>query len=162
MDVCSGSGEEPTSGPFSHPTAGRVDGYTRTDLEFGFHPMAEGVASLDLIIRFATDDVPPMFVRLEGMGGIVPIAVDKPLVDLRTCVLGQTYRDKIVIHNRGKTALKCSMKLKSSLVRSSSVPATHFTPLRSRACSAVPASHTPRQIVAPLRAMLLTTLAAHH
>lgn len=57
-----------------------------------------------------------MFVRLEGIGGIVPIAVDNMMLDLRTCVLGQTYRDKIVIHNRGKVALKCSMKLKSSLV----------------------------------------------
>jgi hypothetical protein len=127
-----------------------VDGYTRTDLEFGFHPMAEGVASLDLIIKFATDDVPPIFVRLEGMGGIVPIAVDKDLVDLRTCVLGRTYRDKIVIHNRGKTALKCSMKLKSSLVRLSSLPGTHSTPPRSRACSAIPSTHTPRQPVPPL------------
>jgi hypothetical protein len=53
----SGSGDEPTRGPFSHPSAGRVDGYSRTDLQFAFHPTAEGVVSLDLIIRFATDDV---------------------------------------------------------------------------------------------------------
>jgi hypothetical protein len=41
--------------------------------------------------------------------------VEREVVDLRTCVYGQTYREKIVITNRGKTALKCSMRIRPSL-----------------------------------------------
>lgn len=55
-------------------------------------------------------------IRLEGIGGQVPIVVERETYDLQTCVYGRTYREKIVVHNRGKTALKCSMKPRSSMV----------------------------------------------
>eukprot|EP00854_Cymbomonas_tetramitiformis_P017445 gene17445-20768_t len=53
----------------------------------------------------------------------VPVAVANEVVDLKCCIFDQTYRDQLIVYNRGKTALKCSIVKRKELM-----DAVEFTP----------------------------------
>ncbi|KAK3273031.1 hypothetical protein CYMTET_18711, partial [Cymbomonas tetramitiformis] len=117
---------EPRQAPsemFKHPDGGQIEGYSRLDLEFQFHPEAERVEAFDATLKFSTHDVKDISVHLEGVGGEVPVAVANEVVDLKCCIFDQTYRDQLIVYNRGKTALKCSIVKRKELM-----DAVEFTP----------------------------------
>ena len=45
----------------------------------------------------------------------MPVYAVEDLIDLKCCIAGQTYRAGVVVHNRGKVALKCRLRVRPEL-----------------------------------------------
>ena len=63
------------------------------------------------MINFADAGTPPVTITVTANVTEVPIYLTSKTVDFGTVLYGHVYRDCLVVHNRGKTALKCELEL---------------------------------------------------
>ncbi|KAL6756552.1 hypothetical protein V8C86DRAFT_68936 [Haematococcus lacustris] len=101
--------------PFSiSPASGTVPGYGQVALQAVFTPSrAEGVRmALQVTYKAVTQRklfIPQDSVSLVGIGRDVPIFLERSLIDFKCVMVDHIYRDKLIVRNGGKTALKVSV-----------------------------------------------------
>ncbi|KAK9824707.1 hypothetical protein WJX72_012557 [[Myrmecia] bisecta] len=122
------SDEPSTAGPappnscfIATPLCGTLRGYSRATISVEFKPLRAGLFRRQLDIRFrAKADrklvLEPLGVGLKAAGRTVPVTVQRSLIDFKCCVYDQTYRDTVVVHNRGKSAVKVSLVKRAEMV----------------------------------------------
>ena len=76
-----------------------------------FRPAAIGRWQGTVVINFADSGTLPVRITLTANVTEVPIFLESKTVDFGTVLYDHVYRDCLVVHNRGKTALKCELEL---------------------------------------------------
>ncbi|XRB18671.1 FAP-74 protein [Pseudoscourfieldia marina] len=95
-----------------------VAGYSRSHCELSFAPTDEKKFACRVLLRFkdmSGSVVRDMYINVTGRGGKVPVVTERDVVDLQYCCIGHTYRDSLVIHNRSKSARKCTIQKRPEL-----------------------------------------------
>ena len=101
------------------PRSGSIGSYSSTTLLFKFSPTIIGNYSEVVQIVYKNPEIPSVFVKIQGECTDVPIFVEKEVYDFEVCVLGHTYRERIVLRNRSllpmKIQLTCPKDVKDHL-----------------------------------------------
>ena len=96
--------------------SGVVPGYSTLVLTVKFDPAVEGRVEEDVVVRLGAPLMRDVVIAVRGVGGPVPVHLDgRDVMDFRTVALGCSYRDALVVHNRGSSAAKCLIKLPHEL-----------------------------------------------
>lgn len=105
-----------------------LGGYSTHRLAITFRPLRAVSSSLPLLLTFGgVEGAPDATVALTGSGQLVPVFVSREVVDMKAMLIGSVYRDRIVVGNRGSSALKISVSLPKPLQACAEcVPAVAF------------------------------------
>ena len=91
------------------PRTGNIGSYTNSTLNFKFSPMQIGSFSETIQIVYRNPEISPLLLELVGECIDVPICVEREVYDLQVCVLGHTYRERIVLRNRSLLPMKIQL-----------------------------------------------------
>jgi hypothetical protein len=94
---------------FDH--AGLVSGYKSVRVPITYRPCDLGDWSGTVVISFADEDTPDFTITLNAVVTQEPIFLKRSTIDFQTVLYDHVYRDSLVVHNRGKTAMKCELHL---------------------------------------------------
>lgn len=83
---------------------------SKATVSLRFTPAAAGSASALLRLDFG-GDWRAEHVELSGSGAQVPIYLPRPMIDLRTCLVGALYRDELRVCNRSAVAQQAKTPL---------------------------------------------------
>lgn len=87
-----------------------IDGYSNTKIQFTFVPTKLTEIDERLTLFFENQDYcKPIPIHLTGKCVDVPIYVEKEEYNMNVMVYEQFYREKIVLYNRGTTAMKIQL-----------------------------------------------------
>ena len=104
---------------FTFPLTGVLPPYSSTEIPITYRPRNPGNSLGMLELTFdgvgPNAAAAPMEMSVYGEGVKVPIYVQREQLDLRACVFGALFRDELVLCNRGKTALKVSLRVPPEL-----------------------------------------------
>lgn len=89
--------------------SGSVGSYTSTLISFRFSPTIIGLYTEIIQVVYQNPEIPRLFLRIQGECTDVPISVEKLLYDFQVCVLGHTYRERIVLRNRSLLPMKIQL-----------------------------------------------------
>ncbi|RHY58336.1 hypothetical protein DYB34_000360 [Aphanomyces astaci] len=92
---------------------GQVEAYGSCPIAFTFAPHRT-VADLRQTFHVVFDSpshVAPLEVTVVAQAVEVPLYVEHPIMDFKCCVYGKLYRNKLILRNRGKVAMKCQLKV---------------------------------------------------
>ncbi|CAK4787573.1 unnamed protein product [Aphanomyces euteiches] len=101
----------------STTTDGRLEPYGSTTIAFTFAPHRP-LDEMHQSFRIVFDPpacVDPIDVAVVAQAVQVPLYIESPVMNFQCCVYGKLYRSKLVLRNRGKTAMKCQLKVPSYL-----------------------------------------------
>mmetsp|Transcript_13263 Transcript_13263/g.44213 ORF Transcript_13263/g.44213 Transcript_13263/m.44213 type:complete len:1380 (-) Transcript_13263:173-4312(-) len=87
---------------------------SKATVSLRFTPAAAGSASALLRLDFG-GDWRAEHVELSGSGAQVPIYLPRPMIDLRTCLVGALYRDELRVCNRSAVAQQVALRVPPSL-----------------------------------------------
>src|SRR5690606_10571282 len=79
-------------------------------IKITFRPGKIGVFKTQLKIRFNDDFTEDVVINLYAEGRDVPIYLERTEMDLKCVYFNTLYRDPLIVHNRGKFAMKCEFK----------------------------------------------------
>ena len=91
--------------------AGIVSGYKSVRVPITFRPCVLGKWTGTIHINFADAGTPDISIALSAVVTQEPIYLKKPVVDFQTVLYDHVYRDSLIVYNRGKTAMKCELRL---------------------------------------------------
>ena len=108
--AASGARKRVTIFQFSQ-TKGEVEGYSEVRVDITFTPQDVRSYGNEIEVCFKpAGHVEPVTIQLIAAGGDVPIFVERPIIDMRCILMNTTYRENVVIRNRGKVALRCDVR----------------------------------------------------
>jgi hypothetical protein len=94
----------------------QVEGYSVKNVAFTFVPMKTGPIFQEATIFFDNQEfTEPIKIVIKGECVNVPVYVDKLVYDLNILVYDKTFREKIIIHNRGTNTMKIQLYFPSDL-----------------------------------------------
>lgn len=84
-----------------------IEGYSNTKIQFTFVPTKLTEINQSLTLFFENQDyTKPIPLTLVGRCVDVPIYVENEEYNMNVMIYDQFYREKIILHNRGSTAMK--------------------------------------------------------
>ena len=87
-----------------------IGGYSSTKIQFSFVPMKLGTVARNFTLFLENQDyTKPIPISVRGRCVDVPIYVEKEEYNLNVLVYEQFYREKIILHNRGSSAMKIQL-----------------------------------------------------
>jgi hypothetical protein len=87
-----------------------IEGYSNMKIQFTFVPIKLTEVSQNLTLFFENQDyTKPIPIKVFGRCVDVPIYVEKEEYNMNVLVYDQFYREKIVLYNRGKNAMKIQL-----------------------------------------------------
>lgn len=87
-----------------------IEGYSNTKIQFTFVPTKLTEINQNLTLFFENHDYSkPIPLTLSGRCVDVPIYVENEEYNMNVMVYDQFYREKIILHNRGSTAMKIQL-----------------------------------------------------
>lgn len=105
--------EDPSIDPVRSPADGILERYSSKTLTFVFSPMECG--EIERMYEIEFPELDPISLQLSGLVVDVPIYAENRLIDFRSCCDKKLYRSKLILRNRGRVALKCTVKVPSEL-----------------------------------------------
>lgn len=88
---------------------GKIGSYTSTTIAFKFSPVQTGLFTEHFKVVYKNPDIATLDFELVGECIDVPICVEQDVYDLQVCVLGHTYRERIVLRNRSLLPMKIQL-----------------------------------------------------
>ena len=94
----------------------QIGGYTHKMLSFTFKPFKQGPIFQEATIFLDNDRfTEPINLAIKGECVDVPVYVEKLEYDLNILVYEKTFREKIVLHNRGGNTMKMQLYFPNDL-----------------------------------------------
>ncbi|KAF0697262.1 Aste57867_12034 [Aphanomyces stellatus] len=94
-------------------TDGHVEPYATCSITFTFAPFRP-LADLHETFEVVFDTPPhvaPLHLSIAAQAVQVPLYVENAIMDFKCCVYNKLYRNKLILRNRGKVAMKCQLKV---------------------------------------------------